>query len=370
MSAQRRSKKAEQRQKAVEMYIKGGSDGPGQAAEEAAALQSLGGVGGEQEFLEAAVADRGNDTSVSSDDQLDAKEMTQPSGGEMGAEEVESGQEVEVHQESGEETAAEAAPAEERYLLDAWHAEFSDDGQRAMMLAQADADENVLEIVLGTDDRVRVTNVTAFPWRVICSLKIRGRDGSRWIGTGWLIGRRTLITAGHCVYIHNRGGWASSIEVIPGRNAAERPFGSCRATSFRSVLGWTQKRLRTHDYAAIILPEDCPYGDKLGFFGLANLSDAALNQLTVNLSGYPGDKPPGTQWFHSRQLSSVSPSVLTYDIDTAGGQSGAPVWQLRNGQRHAVGIHTNGSPTGNSATRINSAVYNNLIQWRDEGEGE
>lgn len=368
MSTQRRTKKAEQRQKAVDMYIHGGGYGLGQAAEETAVVQAPGSTGAELElFMETTAL--GDDSSVSSEDRLSAVEITPSSSGELGAEEVEAGQEIEVHQETSEEMAeAAAAPEEEKYLLDAWHAEYSDAGQRAMMLAQAEGQESVLEIVIGADDRVRVTNVTAFPWRVICSLQITAQDGSRWIGTGWLIGRRTLITAGHCVYIHDRGGWASRIEVIPGRNAADRPFGSFMATSFRSVLGWTQKQLRTHDYAAIILPEDCTYGDQLGYFGLANLSDAALSNKTVNLSGYPGDKPPGTQWFHSRQLSSVTPTVLTYEIDTAGGQSGAPVWQLRNGQRHAVAIHTNGSPTGNSATRINTVVYNNLLQWRGEGE--
>jgi V8-like Glu-specific endopeptidase len=350
------------------MYIRGGGYGSGQVAEETPVRESLASAGIEQELFTEA-AGRGDDSSVSSEDQMSAVEVTASSSGEMGAEEVAAGQEIEENQVADKETAeAAAAPDEEKYLLDSWHAEFSDAGQRAMMLAQAEGPVNVLEIVLGEDDRIRVTNVTAFPWRAICSLQIRAQDGSRWIGTGWLIGRRTLITAGHCVYIHDRGGWASRIEVIPGRNAAERPFGSCTATSFRSVLGWTQKRRRTHDYAAIILPEDCTYGDQLGYFGLANLSDAALNQLTVNLSGYPGDKPAGTQWFHSRQLSAVTPSVLTYEIDTAGGQSGAPVWQLRNGERHAVGIHTNGSPTGNSATRINSVVYNNLMLWRDDGE--
>ncbi len=220
MSTQRRSKKAEQRQKAVDMYIRGGGYGLGQAVEETAVLQAPGSTGAEQELFTEATAP-GDDSSVSSEDRLSAVEMTPSSSGELGAEEVEAGQEIEVHQETSEEMAeAAAAPEEEKYLLDSWHAEYSDAGQRAMMLAQAEGQESVLEIVIGADDRVRVTNVTAFPWRVICSLQIRAQDGSRWIGTGWLIGRRTLITAGHCVYIHDRGGWATRIEVIPGRNAA------------------------------------------------------------------------------------------------------------------------------------------------------
>jgi V8-like Glu-specific endopeptidase len=43
------------------------------------------------------------------------------------------------------------------------------------------------------------------------------------------------------------------------------------------------------------------------------------------------------------------------------------VWRLQNGQRHAVGIHTNGASTGNSATRITSPVFNNIKKWKAEG---
>jgi V8-like Glu-specific endopeptidase len=71
--------------------------------------------------------------------------------------------------------------------------------------------------VHGVDNRVQVTNTTDFPYRVNASLLITARDGSQWIGTGWFISARTLITAGHCVYITNSGvagrdGWVKSIQ--------------------------------------------------------------------------------------------------------------------------------------------------------------
>ena len=51
-------------------------------------------------------------------------------------------------------------------------------------------------------------------WRVHCSLLITAADNSSWIGTGWFIGPRTLITAGHVVYITNSG--------VPGRHKFEQ----------------------------------------------------------------------------------------------------------------------------------------------------
>jgi V8-like Glu-specific endopeptidase len=269
----------------------------------------------------------------------------------------------------GTEAAPLTEPVDESLLLDAWYAEFSDPATRALLRSRP-AGRDFLEIVIGEDDRTQVTNgvTKKYPWRCICSLRITAHDGSMWIGTAWLIGPHTLATAGHCIYIHDRGGWVRSIEVIPGRDGAERPFESVTATEFRSVTGWTDEGDRDFDYGAILLPPDQPLGDQLGWFGLVNESDARLNNLAVNLAGYPGDKPVGTQWFHARTLKRVTPSTIVYDIDTAGGQSGAPVWVLRGGNRHAVAIHTNGALSGNSGTRITEEVFNNLGSWKNEGE--
>ncbi len=255
----------------------------------------------------------------------------------------------------------------EEKLLDAWYADLGDPAIGAL-LKQTSLSESVSEVVIGRDDRIRVNNTKTYPWCSICSLLITARDNSRWIGTGWLVGNRTIITAGHVVYIHGRGGWAKSVEVIPGRNAADRPYGSCVATSLKSVKGWTKSRKRSHDYAAIILPKSCSYGKQLGYFGYGNYSRGTLKNLTVNLSGYPGDKPSGTQWWHARRVQTVTSRRLVYNIDTAGGQSGSPVWRIKDGKRYAVGIHTNGSSSGNSATRITKPVFDNIKKWKAEGQ--
>ncbi len=223
-----------------------------------------------------------------------------------------------------------------------------------------------LEVIIGTDDRVQIQQTSAKPWRRICHLRIKAANGSNFLGTGFFIGPRTLITAGHCVYMSSQGGWVQSIEVSPGRNGNSRPYGKCDATSFRSVRGWVSNKSRDHDYGAIILPASCPTA-KIGAFGYANYTDTYLKSKRLNTAGYPGDKPAGTMWFHGRKATGLTSRVITYDIDTAGGQSGSPVWLTANGKRKVVGIHTNGSPGGNSATRIVKPVFDNLSRWRSEG---
>lgn len=223
------------------------------------------------------------------------------------------------------------------------------------------------ETVHGVDDRVRIEKTSNYPWRVHASLLITARDGSRWIGTAWFIGPRTLVTAGHCVFIKNSGvagrdGWVRRIRVMPGRNETELPYGAVTSEEFHSVVGWTDKGNPQFDYGAIVIPTDL--GNQVGTLGFGVLSNGELLDATGNLAGYPGDKPSGTQWYHYNRIASVTPRKVFYDIDTAGGQSGAAVYRIDSkGNRTAFGIHAYGGASTNSATRISTPVFQNLNNW-------
>ncbi len=223
------------------------------------------------------------------------------------------------------------------------------------------------ETVHGRDNRVQIHSTADYPWRVHASLLVTARDGSRWIGTGWFIGPRTLVTAGHVVYIKNSGmpqrdGWVSRIEVMPGRNGNHLPFGAVRSEVFHSVVGWTEDGDETYDYAAITIPTSL--GETVGTLGFGVYSRSDLRRVIGNLSGYPGDKPDGTQWYDRNRIASITSHKVYYDIDTAGGQSGAAVYRIdADGFRTAFGIHAYGGRWSNSATRITTPVYNNLQNW-------
>jgi V8-like Glu-specific endopeptidase len=226
-----------------------------------------------------------------------------------------------------------------------------------------------LEVVIGTDDRVQITNTRAVPWRRIVQLTITAGNGRKFLGSGALVGPRTIITAAHCVYMHSQGGFVREIQCSPGRNGDQKPYGTMNGSRVWTVRGWTVHKNPDCDYAAIILPRPVSQQDP-GWFGFANLNDIELMSSRLNMSGYPGDKPLGTQWFHGRVAKSVSDRRIFYDIDSMGGQSGSPVWLRRpDGKRYMVGIHTTGSPTGNSAVRINQQVFQNLRNWRTNPDG-
>jgi glutamyl endopeptidase len=223
------------------------------------------------------------------------------------------------------------------------------------------------EIVHGPDDRVQITNTSVYPWRAHASLLIQAADNSMWIGTGWFIGPHTLATAGHVVYIKNSGvpgrdGWVNNIKVMPGRNGSSLPYGSITSTNFRSVTGWANSGDPNYDYGAIIIPTDL--GLTTGWFGFGVWADADLLAVTGNISGYPGDKPAGTQWYDARGVASVDTRKVYYDIDTAGGQSGSGVYRFANGGRYGIAVHAYGGASTNSGTRIVTPVFNNYVAWK------
>lgn len=230
-------------------------------------------------------------------------------------------------------------------------------------------DTTVLEVVIGNDDRVRVGDglLRINPWRQICALRIRAQTGKMFVGTGWFIGPRTIATAGHCVFMQKERGWAESIEIIPAKAGRSEPFGRAQSQHFASVDGWVDGSERDFDYGVIFV-SDSTLGTRLGNFEVRALADGDLQGTQAKISGYPADLERAEfQYFHERPMIAVTPSRLTYDIDTFGGQSGSPIWQdTEEGGLVAVGIHTTGGASSNSGTRIGEPVLDNLILWTKE----
>jgi glutamyl endopeptidase len=230
-------------------------------------------------------------------------------------------------------------------------------------------------ILTDADRRKQILETDLAPWRMICSLEITGQQGQEIVGTGWFVGPRTLITAGHCVFDPEElGGWARQITVSPGRNGDTRPFSSVVSKSFSTTKDWLDDLEADFDYAAIHLDTDL--ATNIGSFGVAVLPDADFTNLLLNVSGYPVQPGNGRdQYFHANRVKAVTPRRIFYDIDTMGGQSGAPVWAYLDGSPDpvVVGIHAygvGGTPVdlhvrANSGPRIIADVLETIQGWKN-----
>ena len=209
------------------------------------------------------------------------------------------------------------------------------------------------------DDR-KMVNPIQYPFKLICRLIITAKNGSRYLGSGFFISPRCIITSGHCVHIpigSNVYDWAKSITVIPGANGRSAPFGSQESTRFRSVSGWASKRNSDFDHGAIILPNSSLYSRVRGYLGYKQLNSSAM----LNNSGYPGDKP-GTQWYNAGRVTRVTSHKLEYMLDTRGGQSGSPVYIKQGSSRVVVGVHGYGG-CPNKCIRVQGYMFQRWSEW-------
>jgi V8-like Glu-specific endopeptidase len=224
------------------------------------------------------------------------------------------------------------------------------------------------ESVCLPDERQQVTTTSDAPWSANCQLVITIRDGRQAIGTGWLLGPRLVVTAGHCVHEGENGEFFEKVEVIPGMNGPVRPFGSLTASqaNLRASQEWKESGTLAMDYGAIILDEDFTAGGSSpANLAIAVKSNTQLTNLPVFLSGYPADKLFGTQWRDDDPILTVQEGRLKYMLDTFGGHSGSAV--VSADDKLVVGIHNYGG-CPNHCTRITSKVKADLDAWSGESQ--
>lgn len=225
------------------------------------------------------------------------------------------------------------------------------------------------ESVLGADRRFRIyPQESGYPYRAVGLLTF-SQGGAGYTCTGWLISADTVATAGHCVHSGGTGGvWSNNMVFYPGRNAASAPFGSCTAKRLNSVAGWTKNGDENYDYGGVKL--NCTVGNTTGWLGRWWTTGSQAN-LPIAIVGYPGDKPSATQWGGAGRVEASEARKTRYFVDTAGGQSGAPVIQADGTGpggcegNCGIAIHAYGADGlgRNSATRITEAVNTNLVNW-------
>jgi glutamyl endopeptidase len=225
---------------------------------------------------------------------------------------------------------------------------------------------DVQAVIGGTDERVQVPDTTVYPYSAIADLSMRFKDG--WYqGTAWFIGPYTLMTAGHNVYAadpnHPSWGWATGIEVMPGRNGGDFPFGSIMAYDWDAAYWWKNGGYQDYDYGVIVVNE--PLGNTVDRFGFHAMSDDKLLAKSATVCGYPYDKDGGTtMWFDEKPVSGVDALNVYYETDTEYAQSGSPVFYEEGGRSYAFAVHNYSGETANSGRRITDTLFEWMKKWK------
>ncbi|KAL6718682.1 hypothetical protein ACLMJK_002916 [Lecanora helva] len=232
------------------------------------------------------------------------------------------------------------------------------------------------ESVVGEgDERIQVDRVHFAPggkYRSIVKLFIHyefQKPGGWAMGTGWLITPDVFVTAGHCSYDwSHKMGRATEVKAYigyDGRHSEKDP-----SVQFRQVKrivtteGWVKtKGQKSFDVS--FMQVDKPF---TGITPIRYEETPSQGTLVLGVVGYPGDlsdKQTGEKGAHMYEmflptqfdLSTQADTMLEYQIDTFGGNSGSPV--LRQDSLVSIGAHVYGG-SFNSASVIGK--YGNPYQ--------
>ena len=222
-----------------------------------------------------------------------------------------------------------------------------------------------LRKIVGSDDRARIPDMLMnnTPYSCVGVVRVEYYSGKVSFGTGFLFGPNDVATAGHVLYDSKDKSIAKKISFISKING---PYLSStgHATYTGRNMAIPKEFMDTadpgYDYGVFSL--DTNIGDSLGYFGWT--TSATVGQ-TVQVLGYPSDKPQFELWLAGGQLESVGDLILTHFVDTEKGQSGAPVFISVVNKIVGINISSSNISSNNVGRKVDQKLANVLYNTRN-----
>jgi V8-like Glu-specific endopeptidase len=193
----------------------------------------------------------------------------------------------------------------------------------------------VLARVLGkppVTTRVDAPKIDTAPYRSVGKMYMRFNT-PKWLGgSGWVVAPRAFITAGHCVYYKDKGGWVSEVRYCP------RYDGTCakqyvveRVYTFQGWIDNTDENQREYDLAACVVTEPfAPSEPPLP------VDPDLIPDLRFAAVGYPGPPIPEypfnkkRMWQALGNATKLEGSMIWAENNLTSGSSGGPWCEPNN----------------------------------------
>ena len=250
-----------------------------------------------------------------------------------------------------------AALAEERnegtvIVVDDWGA--AEDAVSELVEVEPFVPDSMDRAVFGYDGRITVANPSVYPFSAIAYMEMTGACGDTWTGTGFMVSRDRMLTAGHCLRCATHSAWAKTIDFYFGYKNRK----NCLYQYIGQWTGWAgnlfedRQYSTLNDFGCIKLYKNV--GDTVGWLGTYwDMPDYSVESSYLYVAGYRD----GMLRYDSGMVRAQDATHLTYNIDAVAGNSGGPIFTSDN---YAVGIHIAENDAFNIGYRLTTNVKNHM----------
>lgn len=184
-----------------------------------------------------------------------------------------------------------------------------------------------------------------------------------------MIGPSTALTAAHCVYNSDRGGYAKGVSVAPARNLNSRPYGYTHSSKISIPVAYKSNPVAGNDIAVLNLQH--AIGKESGYLSCKSYATSFLTDTyncVLEINGYPGSDNNadlneytklGEMWGMGGDCIYANGKLMRHSIDTFSGMSGAGIIV----QSYYVAVVHDGNPQNNNSYNIGTRIDSEYLVW-------